>query len=363
MPTQRGLQLVSFAEHPLIESLSGEFKLKDLEYELITGNPSPQIILDKSDKEFLESRRILVTGAGGSIGSRICKILSTQTSCELFMLDRDENALHSLSLSIQDKALLDQPDYIVADIRDEHRIFSVLSMLRPDVVIHTAALKHVPTLERDPREALLTNVIGTLNVLEAAKRARVLGLVNISTDKAANPRSVLGKSKKYGEDLIALARQEGFKGFTSVRFGNVFNSKGSVLETFNKQIERDLPLTITDPLMKRFFMHIDEASLLVLKSLVINGGPLHVLRMGEQIAIIDLVENLLRFHGKSLETRIVGIRGGEKLTEDLTGVDEILTDSSNDKIQVIKSKIVNKLPSIPKNLNSEKEILEFFSAV
>ena len=334
---------------------------KELDYEAITGKQKPEVLLDSSDKKHFENRRVLVTGAGGSIGSRVCKLLSTQTSADLLMLDRDENALHSLSLDIQDKALLDQPDYIVADIRDEYRVSSLISKLKPHLVIHAAALKHVPTLERDPREALLTNVIGTYNVVKAAKQNNVVGLVNISTDKAANPKSILGKSKKYGEALILAARQEGYSGFTSVRFGNVFNSRGSVLETFNAQIARDLTLTLTDPQMKRFFMHIDQASLLVLRSLVINAGAIHVFNMGQQILISELIANLLRFHNKRLEVRIVGLREGEKLSEELIGKNEELKSSSDSRIHVIESITNYPLPEIPGDINSEKQIVQFFS--
>lgn len=338
----------------------GEKLSKLLDYTRITGNPAPVIYLDELDKTVLNDRKVIVTGAGGSIGSRICHLLSTQSTADVIMLDRDENALHSLSLLIQDKALMDQPDYIVADIRDQFKINSVITKLKPDYVIHAAALKHVPTLERDPREALLTNVIGTYNVVEASRLAKVSRFVNISTDKAANPISILGKSKKYGELLISSLRDTGFSGFTNVRFGNVFNSKGSVLETFNAQIERNLPITITDKNMRRFFMHIDEAAQLVIKSMVLNEGPIHVLRMGEQILITDIVQNLFRFHQKSLPINYVGARIGEKLEEELIGINEFAEDSSDNRLQVIRSNAVSELPAIPLDANSETEIRNFF---
>ena len=270
---------------------------------------------------YLAGKTVLVTGAGGSIGSELCRQVLQYGPSELLMLDRDESALHALQLSIRGRALLDTPDVILADIRDASTIRRLFTELRPDVVFHAAALKHLPTLERYPHEAWQSNVVGTANVLDAALESGVDKFVNISTDKAANPVSVLGYSKRIGERLVAAAAGEARHGiYLSVRFGNVMGSRGSVLTTFTEQIATDVPLTVTHPDVTRFFMTIPEAVRLVIQAAAIGRpGEALVLDMGAPVRIADIAMQLTALAGRSVQILYTGLRDGEKLHEVLFG--------------------------------------------
>ena len=219
---------------------------------------------------YLKGRRVLVTGAGGSIGSELCRQIHRFEPAELMMLDRDESALHAVQLSLRGRALLDSPDLVLADLRDKPRIAAIMADRRPQVVFHAAALKHLTLLERHPAEAVKSNVWGTLNLLESAHG--VEKFVNISTDKAANPVSVLGYSKRITERLTAYTAHEREGTFLSVRFGNVLGSRGSVLTTFTAQVAAGGPLTVTHPDITRYFMTIQEAVQLVIQAAAI-GRP------------------------------------------------------------------------------------------
>lgn len=268
--------------------------------------------------EYLRGKRILVTGAGGSIGSELCRQLSRFRLGELMMLDRDESGLHSVQLSIQDQAMLDGEDTILASIRDRQSMMEIFKKRRPEIVFHAAALKHMPLLEHYPLEALKTNVLGTLNLLEAAESTGVQTFVNISTDKAANPCSVLGTSKRIAERLTARAAELGEGKFVSVRFGNVLGSRGSVLTVFEKQIADGGPVTVTDPDVNRFFMTIPEACQLVLQAAVVGEtGETLVLDMGEPIKIAEVARTLIEQSGKDIEIVFTGLRPNEKLAEEL----------------------------------------------
>ncbi|MEH6820659.1 MAG: nucleoside-diphosphate sugar epimerase/dehydratase [Dietzia psychralcaliphila] len=269
--------------------------------------------------EYLRGKRILVTGAGGSIGSELCRQLSRFRPAELMMLDRDESGLHAVQLSINDQAMLDGDDTILASIRDRGSIAQIFQQRKPQIVFHAAALKHMPLLEHYPLEAVKTNVLGTLNILDAAEASGAETFVNISTDKAANPHSALGTSKRIAERLTVSksANQTGSK-FVSVRFGNVLGSRGSVLTAFEKQIQSGGPVTVTDPEVNRFFMTIPEACQLVLQAAVVGeSGETLVLDMGDPIKIEDIAKTLIEQSGKEIEIVYTGLRDGEKLTEDL----------------------------------------------
>ena len=274
---------------------------------------------------YLTGKRVLVTGAGGSIGSELCRQLDKLAPAELMMLDRDESALHQVQLSMHGTALLDTPQTILADIRDADWIHEVFAERRPEVVFHAAALKHLPLLERYPEEAYKSNVIGTLNVLEAAKANDVTVFVNISTDKAANPTSVLGYSKRVAERLTAHFAQDTTTGnYLSVRFGNVLGSRGSVLTTFREQIASGHPVTVTHPDVTRFFMTIPEAVQLVVQAGAIgSSGEVLVLDMGESVRIYDVARRLIAQAGTKTPIVVTGLRPGEKLHEDLFAHDEI----------------------------------------
>jgi FlaA1/EpsC-like NDP-sugar epimerase len=271
---------------------------------------------------YLTSRRVLVTGAGGSIGSEVCRQVYRLAPAELIMLDRDESALHAVQLSLEGRALLDDPNLVVADIRDAERMGEVFRRWRPQVVFHAAALKHLSLLEAHPCEAVKTNVWGTQNVLEAAA-AGVERFVNISTDKAADPESVLGYTKRIAERLTAHTAGVGEGTYLSVRFGNVLGSRGSVLGTFRAQIEVGGPLTVTDPDVTRYFMTVEEAVQLVIQAGAIGGdGEVLVLDMGKPVRIADVAHKLVAQCERDVDIIYTGLRPGEKLHEVLRGEGE-----------------------------------------
>lgn len=272
---------------------------------------------------YLTGKRVLVTGAGGSIGSELCRQIHRFAPAELMMLDRDESALHSVQLSIHGRALLDSDDVILCDIRDVGALNAVFADRRPQVVFHAAALKHLPMLEQYPAEAVKTNVVGTRNVLDASDLVDVETFVNISTDKAANPCSVLGYSKRVAERITAARAVDARGTFLSVRFGNVLGSRGSVLASFARQIASGGPLTVTHPEVTRYFMTIEEACQLVIQAAAIGGpGEALVLDMGEPVKIADVARQLMEQAGTPVKIEYTGLREGEKLHEELFGDDE-----------------------------------------
>ena len=277
--------------------------------------------------DYLVNRRVLVTGAGGSIGSELCRQLARFNPAELIMLDRDESALHEVQLSIHGRALLDTPQTVLADLRDVATINHIFETRRPEVVFHAAALKHLPLLERYPSEAYQTNVVGTATLLEAAKMINVQVFVNISTDKAANPISVLGYSKRIAERVTAYFGANTTHGkYISVRFGNVLGSRGSVLKSFRDQIEKGGPVTVTHKGVTRYFMTISEAVQLVIQAGAIGqNSEVLVLDMGEPVSIYDVATQLVRNSQKSVAIEIVGLRSGEKVHEELFGTGEVDT--------------------------------------
>ena len=272
---------------------------------------------------YLAGKRVLVTGAGGSIGSELCRQIHRFDPAELIMLDRDESALHSVQLSMYGRALLDSNDVVLCDIRDQEALTALFKERRPDVVFHAAALKHLPMLEQYPAEAIKTNVIGTQNVLDAAELVGVERVVNISTDKAANPSSVLGYSKRVAEQITSARARRTGSTFLSVRFGNVLGSRGSVLTSFAKQIAAGGPLTITHPEVTRYFMTIEEACQLVVQAAAIGRpGEALVLDMGEPVRIEAMARQLIAQHGDPVDIVYTGLRPGEKLHEELYGEGE-----------------------------------------
>ena len=272
---------------------------------------------------YLCGRRVLVTGAGGSIGSELCRQIYCFAPSELIMVDRDESGLHAVQLSIEGRALLDSPNLVLLDIRDQAAVDRLFADRRPEVIFHAAALKHLPLLERHPDEAVKTNVWATLDLLEAAARHQVGRFVNISTDKAADPISVLGYSKRIAERLTAKVAIDTGRPFLSVRFGNVLGSRGSVLTTFQSQIDRGGPITVTDPDVTRYFMTVEEAVELVIQAGAIGGpGEVLVLDMGQPVRIAELARLLASRSQRSIGLVFTGLRPGEKLHERLLGRDE-----------------------------------------
>ena len=300
---------------PVVQSLDDRqvdaADIRDLTDEDLLGRRRVKIDLDEIS-QYLVNRRVLVTGAGGSIGSELCRQLVRFNPSEIIMLDRDESALHEVQLSIYGRALLDTPQTVLADLRDERAINEIFDSRKPQVVFHAAALKHLPLLERYPHEAYQTNVLGTATVLNAAQRTGVEVFVNISTDKAANPISVLGFSKKIAERLTAdLASRTNQGKYISVRFGNVLGSRGSVLMSFRDQITKGGPVTVTHRGVTRYFMTISEAVQLVVQAGAIGRtGEVLVLDMGKPVNIHDVAEQLVKNSGKPIKIEVVGLRVG-----------------------------------------------------
>ena len=289
--------------------------------------------------EYLRGKRVMVTGAGGSIGSELCRQIARFEPAELIMVDRDESALHAVQLSIEGRALLDSPDLVLVDLRDREGTERLLRQRRPEVIFHAAALKHLPLLERFPGEAVQSNIWVTARLLALAVDVGVEKFVNISTDKAADPASVLGYSKRIAERLTAHFAQHATGSFVSVRFGNVLGSRGSVLHAFRAQIEAGGPVTVTDAKVTRYFMTVHEAVQLVIQAAAVNGqneadgvvdghissaaphdrGEALVLDMGEPVLLDDVARRLIAESGRDIEIVYTGLRPGEKLHEDLFG--------------------------------------------
>ncbi|RME88884.1 MAG: polysaccharide biosynthesis protein [Anaerolineae bacterium] len=270
----------------------------------------------------LSGKRVLVTGAGGSIGRELCRQIARWGPAELVLLGHGENSIFEALLELREDypALSIQP--VIADVRDLPRIRNVFRAYRPQVVFHAAAHKHVPLMEINVEEAITNNVIGTRNVVQAATEHDVERLVLISTDKAIRPVSVMGATKRLAEMLVLDAAQRTGRAYAVVRFGNVLGSRGSVVPLFKQQIARGGPVTVTHPEMRRYFMTIPEAVYLVLQAAAMGqGGEVFLLDMGEQVRILDLAEDLIRLSGlepgRDIEIVFTGIRPGEKLSEDL----------------------------------------------
>ncbi|GAB3560725.1 hypothetical protein GCM10027405_11020 [Arthrobacter alkaliphilus] len=316
----RLLVLPSLAD--ILEGRAQLGDLRDVSIDDIIGRHPVDTEMD-SIAHYVTGKRILVTGAGGSIGSELCRQLWRYSPAEVLMLDRDESGLHGTQMSVFGHGLLDTKDVILADIRDKDVLSAILTQRRPEVVFHAAALKHLPMLEQYPEEAWKTNVLGTLNVLESCRTAGVHTLVNISTDKAADPTSFLGRSKRIAEQLTAWMAQETGMRYLSVRFGNVIGSRGSMLPTFLAQIEAGGPITVTDPEVTRYFMSIPEACQLVVQAGAIGRpGEVLILDMGQPVRILDVAERMIAMSGKQIDITFTGLRHGEKLHEALIDVGE-----------------------------------------
>ena len=282
-----------------------------------------EVELDKSKiAAQLEGEVIFVSGAGGSIGSEICRQIAKFSPETLILLGHGENSIYLIDKELNNlygRTINIIP--VIADIQDRERIFKVMAKYKPDHVFHAAAHKHVPLMEYNPTEAVKNNIYGTKNMSEAAKAAGVQSFVMISTDKAVRPTNVMGSTKRVAEMLVTSLNEPGKTKFAAVRFGNVLGSRGSVIPVFKEQIENGGPVTITDYRMIRYFMTIPEASRLVLQAGVLsNGGEIFILDMGEPVKIVDLARKMIKLSGfTEAEIPIVesGIRPGEKLYEEL----------------------------------------------
>lgn len=310
----------------------------------------PEVELDQEElNHYFEGKTILVTGAGGSIGSELCRQIVKFSPKRLLLLGHGENSIYlihrELSGKYQDKLELIP---LIADIQDRDLLFEIMAEYKPDLVYHAAAHKHVPLMEYNPHEAVKNNIFGTKNVAEAAKAARVEKFVMVSTDKAVNPPNVMGATKRVAEMIVTGLNETGQTQFAAVRFGNVLGSRGSVVPLFKEQIKKGGPVTVTDFRMTRYFMTIPEASRLVIQAgHLAKGGEIFVLDMGEPVHIIELARKVILLSGHTEdEIGIVesGIRPGEKLYEELLSTEERVSEQIHEKIFV--GRVTNKADEV-----------------
>ncbi|MBN9655060.1 polysaccharide biosynthesis protein [Halobacillus sp. GSS1] len=323
---------------PMIEDIAlgnvSVNQIRDVQIEDLLGREPVELDIDSIESE-VKGRTVMVTGAGGSIGSEICRQLVKFSPKRLVLLGHGENSIYTIHMELKQFDIETELVTVIADVQDRERIFQVVQDHTPSYIYHAAAHKHVPLMEANPKEAVKNNIIGTKNVAEAAHHAGVKAFVLVSTDKAVNPPNVMGSTKRIAEMVVQnLGRQSQTK-FVAVRFGNVLGSRGSVIPLFKKQIAAGGPVTVTHPDMTRYFMTIPEASRLVLQAgALARGGEVFVLDMGEPVKIVDLAKNLIHLSGfteEQIPIQFSGIRPGEKMYE------ELLSD-----------KEVNKKPVFPK---------------
>jgi FlaA1/EpsC-like NDP-sugar epimerase len=297
----------------------------------------PEQVYGEEARLLIEGQTVLVTGAGGSIGGEIVQQLMLLGAERIVCVDRDEYALYSSQIERTGSALMSESNIYLGDIQNYNEISSIIGETCPSIVFHAAAYKHVPTLEQMPGSAILTNIMGTENIMRASAEQGVRRVVNISTDKAANPVSVLGMSKRAAE-MVAKCYANRRTQIASVRFGNVLGSRGSFVETMARQIIAGNPVTITDPEMTRYFMTIPQAAGLVIEAAVLaNGGRTYVLNMGSPVRIVDLVQRYVELSGLPCpEIKITGQRPAEKLHEELYDPTEFRRRTKHPEISMVQ---------------------------
>ena len=350
-------------------------KLKDIDVVDLLGREEVKLDIEQI-KEKITDKVILVTGAGGSIGSEICRQVMRFNPRKLLLLGHGENSIYLINRELQNKYRNKETEIIpiIADVQDRPRIDMIMQIYHPDIVYHAAAHKHVPLMEYNPVEAVKNNVIGTRNVAESAKLHNVESFVMVSTDKANNPPNVMGSTKRIAEMIVTGLNEEGHTKFSAVRFGNVLGSRGSVIPVFKEQIAKGGPITVTDFRMTRYFMTIPEASRLVIQSgALAKGGEIFILDMSEPVKILDLAKQMIKLSGSSEdEIQIIesGIRPGEKLYEELLLDKERNDQQVFDKIFVgnIKGFSLEQVDEFVKTLDFSqpnvvgKKVVEFANA-
>jgi len=342
---------ISLARLPKITDLESDInneKLKVKPINVFDLLSRPQALLDRNAmKKFIYNKKVFVSGAGGTIGSELVRQIINYNPQEIILLDNSEYLLYKIEKEIEENHKNIKIKSLLADIKNNKRIDRIFGENKPDIVFHAAALKHVPIVENNPLEGILTNIYGTINIAESCKKHKVSEMVLISTDKAVNPFSVMGATKriseKYCQSLTALSKTN----FKIVRFGNVLGSTGSVVPLFQKQLEKGGPLTVTHPKMKRYFMTVREAVELVIQSATLENktkkGEIFVLEMGQPIAITEIAEQLIRLAGlrpnKDIKIKFTGLRPGEKIQEELHYKNEKFIKTKNKSIFIVKPKI------------------------
>ena len=337
-------------------------QLRNVEIEDLLGREPVHLDQTMIEKQ-LRGKKILVTGAGGSIGSEICRQVAKFKPKEIIILGHGENSIYQLNMELVGKYsqhFTITP--VIADVQDRKRIFEVMDKYKPDVVYHAAAHKHVPLMEINPREAVKNNILGTRNVAEAASHARVKSFVMVSTDKAVNPPNIMGATKRLCEMIVQdMATRSEYTKFVAVRFGNVLGSRGSVIPLFKKQIAEGGPITVTHPDIVRYFMTIPEAAQLVIQAgSLARGGEIFVLDMGKPVKIVDLAKNLIRLSGFNegdIEIKFTGLRPGEKMYEELLNEGEVNPKQVFPKIHIgiADNSQINRVYNFIENFESYSE--------
>lgn len=307
-------------------------------------------------RHLITGRRVMVTGAGGSVGSELCRQIAALQPESLILYERYENGLYNVGNELSSRDDSCQIHSVIGDVTDLSRVNAILARYRPEIIFHAAAHKHVPLMELNPCEAVKNNVLGTSTLVEAASRYGVQRFILVSTDKAVNPTSVMGATKRVVEFLVQGMNQTGHGIFSAVRFGNVLGSNGSMIPRFIEQIRAGGPVTVTHPEMKRYFMLIPEAVHLVLHAAAMaKGGEVFVLEMGEQIKIVDMAHTLIQLSGfipdKEIPITFVGLRPGEKLFEEMVGTDETMKPSSVNGIYSVWPGLLPKLDFLLENIS------------
>ena len=358
MPSVKGKEIIDVCKntnckltilpgvYEIIEGTVSVNQLRPVEVEDLLGR-DPVKLDTKNVSAYITGKVVLITGAGGSIGSEICRQVAKMQPKKMLLLGKGENSIYEISqeLSIEYPQIRKVP--IIADVRDEERINGIMDYFHPHVVFHAAAHKHVPLMEYQPMEAVRNNVLGTKVVAEAASKNGVETFVMISTDKAVNPTSVMGCTKRVAEMFVQSMNSISETRFAAVRFGNVLGSRGSVIPLFKKQIAKGGPVTVTHPDMKRYFMTIPEASQLVLQAgAMAEGGEVFVLDMGEPVKIYDLARDMITLSGMipevDIEIKFTGLRPGEKLFEELLSAEDGTEATQHKKIFTAMIKCVDK---------------------
>jgi FlaA1/EpsC-like NDP-sugar epimerase len=329
------------ATRDVLSRAASETPLRRVQIEDLLGRP-PVRFDTAPVMRVLSGRTVLVTGAGGSIGSELARQIATCRPGRLVLLDRYENTLHYLACELAERCPDIPLSAVIADVSDRGRLARVFAAEKPDVVFHAAAQKHVPLMEAHPAEAVRVNVAGTRNLATLAQEAGVERFVFISTDKAIRPSSVMGCTKRVAELLLQALQARGTTRFAMVRFGNVLGSEGSVVPLFARQIARGGPVTVTHPDAVRYFMLIPEAAHLVLHAGILGeGGELFLLEMGEPVRVLDLAIDMIRLSGfrpyDDIDIRFTGLRPGEKLAEELRAHDENASSTEHPAIHVLKN--------------------------